>query len=185
MGLLFVLSAPSGAGKTSLARALLEADPGLRLSISATTRTPRTGEVHGEDYFFLSPEAFDADVRAGAFLEHARVFGNHYGTRRADVLAMLDAGLHVVFDIDWQGAVQLRNSALGGQVVSVFVQPPSVAILEQRLLARGDAPASVADRMASAQAEMAHAHEYDHVLVNDVFHDTLERLQTIVRSASS
>jgi guanylate kinase len=165
---LFVLSSPSGAGKTTLARRLLRDEPGLTLSVSATTRPMRQGEREGVDYYFVDAPAFDAMVAEGALLEHAEVFGRRYGTPRAPVEAALAAGRDVLFDVDWQGAAQLRASPLGADVASVFILPPSIAELDRRLRARNlDAPDVVARRMAQARAEISHCPEYDYVIVND------------------
>jgi guanylate kinase len=167
-GVLFVLSSPSGAGKTTLARRLLAAEPRMVLSVSVTTRPMRAGEVEGRDYFFRSRAAFDAMAAEGALLERAEVFGNGYGTPRAPVEAWLAEGRDVLFDVDWQGAAQLRASPLATDVVSVFILPPSVPELERRLRARNlDAPETVARRMAAARDEIAHCHEYDYVVVNN------------------
>jgi guanylate kinase len=165
---LFVLSSPSGAGKTTLARRLLRDEPDLTLSVSATTRPMRQGEREGVDYYFVDAPAFDAMVAEGALLEHAEVFGRRYGTPRAPVEAALAAGRDVLFDVDWQGAAQLRASPLGADVASVFILPPSIAELDRRLRARNlDAPDVVARRMAQARAEISHCPEYDYVIVND------------------
>lgn len=166
-GLLLILSSPSGAGKSTLAHRLMDWDPTIRFSVSATTRPPRPGEVEGRDYFFRSRPAFEAMVTAGEMLEHAEVFGSLYGSPRAPVEAAMRAGGDTLFDIDWQGGQQIRNSALGRDVVSVFVLPPSIAELEQRLRARGqDSDAVIAGRMAKSQAEISHWAEYDYVVIN-------------------
>lgn len=165
-GLMFVLSSPSGAGKTTLSRKLLATDPQIEMSVSVTTRPPRPGETDGKDYHFISKKKFDAMVEAGDLLEHARVFDHFYGTPRAPVEAALRSGRDVLFDIDWQGTQQLRASA-PNDLVSVFVLPPSVAELERRLMARAqDSAETVARRMAEAEAEMTHYAEYDYVIVN-------------------
>jgi guanylate kinase len=164
--MLFVLSSPSGAGKTSLARRLLAAERDIRMSVSLTTRKPRTGEVDGVDYFFVDETGFKAQRDSGALLEWAHVFGNLYGTPRGPVMDAIAAGDDVLFDVDWQGAQQLRASA-GADVVSVFILPPSTKVLEERLISRAqDAPEIVAARMARASEEMGHWHEYDYVIVN-------------------
>jgi len=166
-GLLLILSSPSGAGKSTLAHRLMAWDPTIRFSVSATTRPARPGEVEGRDYFFRSRAAFDAMVAAGEMLEHAEVFGSLYGSPRAPVEAALRIGRDTLFDIDWQGGQQIRNSALGRDVVSIFVLPPSIAELEARLRARGqDSDAVIAGRMAKSQAEISHWAEYDYVVVN-------------------
>ena len=165
-GLMLVLSSPSGAGKSSIAHGLLAADAGLQMSVSVTTRPPRPGEIDGRDYSFMSVEAFAALADSGRLLEHAVVFGNRYGTPREPVEAALAAGSDVLFDVDWQGAQQLRASA-GDDVVSVFILPPSQTELERRLRGRGqDSDDVVRARMARASAEMSHWGEYDYVVVN-------------------
>jgi guanylate kinase len=182
-GLCLVIAAPSGAGKTSITRALLETEPALRLSISATTRAPRPGERDGEHYHFRTQPAFDAMVAAGELLEWAGVFGRSYGTPRAPVEAALAAGLDMVFDIDWQGSRQLR-AALPQDVVGLFVLPPDIAELESRLRRRGgDSEAAVALRMAKARDEMSHAPEFDHVLVNHDFARSVEQARAVLHAA--
>ena len=166
-GLLIILSSPSGAGKSTLARTLRAWDPAIRFSVSATTRAPRPGEEDGRDYHFRSRDAFLAMVAEGRMLEHAEVFGNLYGTPRAPVEEALARGEDTLFDIDWQGGQQIRNSALGADVVSVFILPPSMAELERRLRGRGqDSDAVIAARMARSMDEVSHWAEYDYVLVN-------------------
>jgi len=178
-GLLVILSSPSGAGKSTLSRRLLEVDPEVSFSISATTRPPRPGEVEGRDYLFRSRHEFEAMVEAGEMLEHAEVFGNRYGTPRAPVEAAVGAGRDVLFDVDWQGGQQIRGSALGESVVSIFILPPSIAELEARLRARGqDAAAVVAERMRKSRDEISHWAEYDYVLVNE----TLARAEAELRA---
>lgn len=165
-GLLLVLSSPSGAGKTTIARGVLAGSSGFAVSISATTRPPRQGEQDGVDYHFVDESAFEHLIAEGELLEHAVVFGNRYGTPRTPVEAALTAGRDVLFDVDWQGAQQLRASA-AADLVSVFILPPSYEELARRLSARGqDTAAVVAARMAKAAAEMRHWHEYDYVVVN-------------------
>ena len=166
-GLMLVLSSPSGAGKTTLARGLLKSDARVTMSVSATTRPARPGEVDGKDYHFLGVAEFQHMVQQGEFLEHAVVFGNHYGTPKAPVFAALAAGRDVLFDIDWQGTQQLRQQARD-DVVSIFVLPPSREELERRLKGRAeDAPDVIAKRMAKADGEISHWAEYDYVVVND------------------
>jgi guanylate kinase len=179
-GLMLVLSSPSGAGKTTLARRLLDLDAGIAMSVSATTRPPRQGEVEGRDYFFVSSSMFTGMVEGGAFLEHALVFGNHYGTPKEPVMLALAKGQDVLFDIDWQGTQQLRQQA-GDDLVSVFVLPPSHDELERRLRARAqDAEDVVAQRMARASNEISHWAEYDYVVINDDLDTTLVKIQTIL-----
>ena len=180
-GLLIILSSPSGAGKSTLARRLMAWDADLGFSVSATTRPPRKGEVEGRDYHFRSREEFARMVEAGAMLEHAEVFGNLYGTPRAPVEAAMQAGRDTLFDVDWQGGQQIRNSPLGGSAVSVFVLPPDMAELRRRLEARGSDAAAVIDaRMEKSRGEISHWAEYDYVLVNDDLDRTEARLQAIV-----
>ena len=166
-GLLIILSSPSGAGKSTLAKRLMAWDAAIRFSVSATTRAPRPGEVDGRDYWFHSRAEFDAMVAAGNMLEHAGVFGNLYGSPMAPVVTAMEAGHDTLFDIDWQGGQQIRNSALGRDVVSVFVLPPSMGELERRLTSRGqDSAMVIAGRMAKSRDEISHWAEYDYVLVN-------------------
>lgn len=180
-GVMFILSSPSGAGKTTLTRQLLGAEgERCRLSVSATTRPPRPGEVHGEHYFFLDRPVFEAERDAGAFLEWAEVFGNLYGTPKASIEETLSEGRDVIFDIDWQGARQLAQSA-PGDVVRVFILPPSRIVLEERLKSRAlDTPDVVARRLAGASEEMAHWSEYDYVIINDDLANALRGLRTIL-----
>lgn len=180
-GLLIILSSPSGAGKSTLARRLRAWDPSIRFSVSATTRAPRPGETHGVEYFFHSHAEFDAMVRDGALLEHAEVFGNFYGSPKGPVLAALEDGADVLFDIDWQGGQQVRNSLRAEDVVSVFVLPPSIAELEQRLSGRGqDSAEVIAGRMTRARDEISHWAEYDYVLVNHDIDTAEAELRAIV-----
>ncbi len=166
-GLMLVLSSPSGAGKSTISRALLENHSGLTMSISATTRPQRPGEVEGKDYFFVDHEKFQEMIAAGEFLEHATVFGNSYGTPRGPVMAALEAGQDVLFDVDWQGTQQLRQNALE-DLVSIFILPPSLEELERRLLSRNqDSEQVVRSRMSRAYAEMSHWAEYDYIIVNE------------------
>jgi len=184
-GVCLVIAAPSGAGKSSIARALLESESELSLSVSATTRAPRPGEVEGKDYFFRDEAGFLAMVAEGAMLEHAEIFGRRYGTPRAPVEQALAAGRDVLFDIDWQGHRQLR-AALPGDVVGLFLLPPSIAELERRLASRGqDSAAEVARRMAGARAEISHWTEFDHVLVNGDFAGTLDAARAVLIAARS
>ncbi len=179
-GVLFVLSSPSGAGKSTIARKLLAAEHELSMSVSATTRAPRDGEVDGKDYHFVDIEEFRRMASDHEFLEWAHVFDNRYGTPRAPVDAMLNDGKDVLFDIDWQGAQQLFQIA-GGDVVRVFILPPSMAELHQRLIARNTDTTEVIDRrMARAAAEVSHWDGYDYVLVNDDVEACFRKVQTIL-----
>jgi guanylate kinase len=180
-GTLFVVAAPSGAGKSSLVNALLEREPTISLSISHTTRPPRVGELYGRHYYFVERDAFEKQVAAGVFLEHAEVHGNLYGTSGTTVQALLAQGRDVLLEIDWQGAQQIRRSK--PDCVSVFILPPSRAELERRLRGRGsDTAAVIEQRLRNSREEIAHAHEFDFILINDVFDDALTDLQSIVRA---
>jgi guanylate kinase len=179
-GVLLVLSSPSGAGKTTLSRALLEGDGGIRLSISVTTRTPRPGEIDGKDYIFVDRDGFERMRTAGDLLEWAEVFGNSYGTPRSPVEAAIARGEDVLFDIDWQGAQQLAEKMVG-DLVRVFILPPSASVLETRLRGRAqDPPDVVAKRMAEASAEISHWAEYDYVIVNADLQASIEGLRSIL-----
>jgi guanylate kinase len=178
-GRLFVITAPSGAGKTTLVRALMEREPHLRFSISYTTRARRPNEVDGKDYFFVTREEFERMVEAGAFLEHARVFDNYYGTPRRQVEESLASGQDLILEIDWQGAAQIR--AAMPECVSIFILPPSRWELERRLRGRGtDAEDVIRRRLADAAADMTHWREFDHVVVNDLLAGALGDLLAIV-----
>ncbi|MDT1063864.1 guanylate kinase [Paracoccus sp. CPCC 101403] len=180
-GLLIILSSPSGAGKSTLARRLMEWDPTLRFSVSATTRKPRPGEVEAEHYYFRERAEFQSMVAAGDMLEHAEVFGNLYGTPRAPVEEAMRAGRDTLFDVDWQGGQQIRASALGAHVISIFVLPPSLAELERRLIARQqDAPEVIAARMQKSRDEISHWAEYDYVIVNEEIERSEAELKTIL-----
>ena len=178
-GLMLVLSSPSGAGKTTLARMLLDSDPGIVMSISATTRPARSNEVDGRDYHFVPGKEFERRVAEDAFLEHATVFGHRYGTPKAPVLEALQKGRDVLFDIDWQGTQQLKQQR--DDVVSIFVLPPSRGELERRLRARAqDSDEVVARRMSKANDEMSHWAEYDYVVVNHETNAALAQVRTIL-----
>lgn len=178
-GRLFVIAAPSGAGKTSLVRALLQKQPSLQLSISHTTRTPRAHERDGDDYYFVSAQQFAALRAAGAFLESAQVFDNSYGTGREQIDARRRAGQDVLLEIDWQGARQVRQSQ--PDCISIFILPPSREALERRLRSRGtDSEQVIARRLADAAADMSHCTEFDYAIVNDDFDQALTQLQQIV-----
>jgi len=180
-GLMLVLSSPSGAGKTTLSRRLLQSDPDIVMSVSATTRQPRPNEIDGQDYFFVTPEKFDAMVADGAFLEHANVFGHKYGTPREPVMKALEEGKDVLFDIDWQGTQQLKQQ-VRDDLASVFVVPPSKAELERRLRIRAqDSEDVVRQRMAKASDELSHWAEYDYLLMNDDIQHAMGKLEEILR----
>ena len=180
-GLLIILSSPSGAGKSTLARRLREWDDSVVFSVSATTRAPREGEVDGRDYHFVDEPSFRRMVSEGEMLEHAHVFGNFYGSPVAPVKAAIDAGRDVLFDIDWQGAQQIQHSALADHVLSIFLLPPSIAALRDRLEGRGqDTPEVIARRMRQSWDEISHWGAYDYVLVNDDLDATDRQLKTIV-----
>ena len=180
-GQLFVISAPSGAGKTSLVKALLEGRRDLCLSVSHTTRTPRPNEVEGREYYFLPVDEFQELARRLEFLEHAKVFDNHYGTSAAPVKANLDRGRSVILEIDWQGARQVRASL--PECVSIFILPPSRAALEERLRARRtESDAAIERRLRDAVGDMSHWSEFDYVIVNDDFATAVEDLTSIVDS---
>lgn len=178
-GILFVVSAPSGAGKTSLVRALLEGDADLNLSVSYTTRPPRSGEIDGQHYHFVEQETFEQMVAADAFVEFARVFGNAYGTAAATLRETLDDGHDLLLEIDWQGARQVRQRF--PESVSVFIVPPSLSALETRLRGRGqDSDAVIRERMDKARDELSHWSEYQYLVVNDQFDQALSELRSIV-----
>jgi guanylate kinase len=179
-GFMLVLSSPSGAGKTSIARQLLANDSNLTLSVSATTRSARANEVDGRDYHFVDQARFDAMIAADEFLEYATVFDNSYGTPKADVMAVLEAGGDVLFDIDWQGTQQVANAA-GDDLVSVFILPPSRAALQARLESRAqDSDEVVAARMAKASDEISHYREYDYIIVNDDLDNSVGAVRAIL-----
>jgi len=180
-GLLFVITAPSGAGKSSLIEALLKDDPGLRLSISYTTRAPRPGERDGREYHFVDEARFLAMLGRGDFLESAQVHGNRYGTGHAAVRELLEAGADVVLEIDWQGAQQVRKLLPG--CVGIFILPPSIAELEQRMRRRGqDSDAVIARRVANAHEELSHAPEFEYAIINDQFDEARRDLAAVVRA---
>ena len=180
-GLLIILSSPSGAGKSTMARALRDWDKDIRFSVSATTRAPRAGEVDGEHYAFVSDPGFRKLVSDGQMLEHAHVFGHFYGSPRGPVQEAIEAGADVLFDIDWQGAQQIANSPLAPHVLSIFLLPPSITELRRRLEGRGqDSAEVIAKRMTRSWDEISHWDSYDYVLINDDLERTAEQLRTIV-----
>ncbi|MFK7744931.1 MAG: guanylate kinase [Roseobacter sp.] len=180
-GLLIILSSPSGAGKSTLARRLRDWDPQIEFSVSATTRAPRPGEVDGREYHFTDEAAFKSQVTQDGMLEHAHVFGNFYGSPRAPVQAAIDAGRDVLFDIDWQGAQQITNSSLSAHTLSIFLLPPSIVELRNRLEKRAQDDAdTIARRMDKSWDEISHWGSYDYVLVNDDLDATEAQLKTIV-----
>lgn len=180
-GSLFIVAAPSGAGKSSLVSALLAREPDIRLSISFTTRAPRPGEQHGREYFFISETDFRERQAKGEFLESAHVHGNYYGTSRLVIEEQMQAGKDVLLEIDWQGAQQVRT--LFPDAVGIFILPPSVAVLEQRLRSRGqDSEEVIARRVQAADSEIAHAPEFDYVIINDSFETALSQLAAIARA---
>lgn len=180
-GNLFILSSPSGAGKSSLIKAIREQHSNIKMSVSHTTRAPRPGEENGVHYHFVSVDEFKAEIDQGVFLEWAQVFGNYYGTSTTAIEQMLAQGIDVFLDIDWQGAQQVRK--LLPDVQTIFILPPSRAELERRLIGRGqDSSEVIAGRMAQAVSEMSHYHEFDYVIVNDVFDEALRDLEAIILS---
>jgi len=183
-GSLFVISAPSGAGKTSIVRRLMELNPGLRFSVSYTTRKRRPNEREGIDYYFITPGRFRDMIDAGEFLEHAEVFGHHYGTSRLQVGELLAAGHDVILEIDWQGARQVRRNM--PECHSVFILPPSVEELERRLRGRGtDAEEVIRRRLGEAIDDIAHWEEFDHAVINDDLDDAASRLHDYMRHGTA
>ncbi|WP_085787281.1 guanylate kinase [Ketogulonicigenium robustum] len=182
-GLLIILSSPSGAGKSTLSRRLMAWDETLRFSVSATTRAPRAGEVDGQHYHFMTHDTFGQQIAENQMLEHAEVFGNYYGSPRGPVEQAMAEGRDTLFDIDWQGGQQIRNSPLGAAVISIFILPPSIAELEKRLRTRAqDSDEIIARRMAESADEISHWAEYDYVLVNDDLDATESRLIAIIQA---
>jgi guanylate kinase len=180
-GALFIISSPSGGGKTSLVRALLEAEPEVRLSVSYTTRAARPGEVDGRDYHFVTPPVFERMLEAGEFLESAVIYGNRYGTSQKWIERERAEGHDVLLEIDWQGAQQVRR--LMRQVVSIFILPPSPEVLESRLRGRGeDSEEVVTRRLAAARDEIAHVSEYEYVIINEDFNRAAQDLRSIIRA---
>ena len=182
-GLLIILSSPSGAGKSTLAQRIKSWDENCVFSISATTRKPREGEQDGKDYYFISEDEFHKKVSNSEMLEHAEVFGNLYGSPISPVLSSINNGNDVLFDVDWQGSQQIKNSRLGEFVLSIFILPPSIKELENRLKLRNqDSDEVISNRMAKSVEEISHWPEYDYVLVNDDIDETEEKLKTIINA---
>ena len=182
-GILVILSSPSGAGKTSIARALVEGNENFLFSVSATTRKSRPGEVDGKEYHFLTVDQFRQKINDGQFLEHAKVFGNLYGTPLKAVRDSISQGQNVIFDVDWQGGKQIRSSALSKFVISIFILPPSIKELHERLMNRAqDSSETVKDRMRKSIDEIMHWKEYDYVIVNRDFDKTLREVESIIIS---
>ncbi len=180
-GLLIILSSPSGAGKSTHSKRLRAWDPTIEFSVSATTRNPRDGEIDGQDYHFRTEDEFRHLVADGEMLEHAHVFGNFYGSPKGPVKASIDAGCDVLFDVDWQGAEQIKDSSLGQHVLSVFFLPPSITELRRRLESRGqDDKETIDKRMMQSWDEISHWRSYDYVLINDDLDATEAQLRTIV-----
>ena len=182
-GVLVILSSPSGAGKTSIARALVEENKNFLFSVSATTRKSRPGEVNGREYHFLTVDEFRERINDGQFLEHAKVFGNLYGTPLEPVMESINDGKDLIFDVDWQGGKQIRSSSLSKFVISIFILPPSIKALRERLMKRAqDSSETVKDRMTKSIGEIMHWKEYDYVIVNNNFEQTLQEVKAIITS---
>ena len=182
-GVLVILSSPSGAGKTSIARALVEENKNFLFSVSATTRKSRPGEVNGREYHFLTVDEFREKINDGQFLEHAKVFGNLYGTPLEPVMETINNGKDLIFDVDWQGGKQIRSSSLSKFVISIFILPPSIKALQERLMKRAqDSSETVKDRMTKSIGEIMHWKEYDYVIVNNNFEQTLHEVKSIITS---
>ena len=182
-GILVILSSPSGAGKTSIARALVEENKSFLFSVSATTRKSRPGEVNGREYHFLTVDEFRERINDGQFLEHAKVFGNLYGTPLEPVMESINDGKDLIFDVDWQGGKQIRSSSLSKFVISIFILPPSIKALQERLMKRAqDSSETVKDRMTKSIGEIMHWKEYDYVIVNNNFEQTLHEVKSIITS---
>ena len=182
-GILVILSSPSGAGKTSIARALVKGNENFLFSVSATTRKSRPGEVNGREYHFLTVDQFRQKINDGQFLEHAKVFGNLYGTPVKAVRDSISQGQNVIFDVDWQGGEQIRTSSLSKFVISIFILPPSIKELHERLMNRAqDSSETVKDRMRKSIDEIMHWKEYDYVIVNRDFDKTLREVESIIIS---
>ena len=182
-GVLVILSSPSGAGKTSIARALVEENKNFLFSVSATTRKSRPGEINGREYHFLTVNEFRERIDNAQFLEHAKVFGNLYGTPLEPVMESINDGKDLIFDVDWQGGKQIRSSSLSKFVISIFILPPSIKALQERLMKRAqDSSETVKDRMTKSIGEIMHWKEYDYVIVNNDFEQTLNEVKSIITS---
>ena len=182
-GVLVILSSPSGAGKTSIARALVEENKSFLFSVSATTRKSRPGEVNGREYHFLNVDEFRERIDYSQFLEYAEVFGNLYGTPLEPVMQSINDGKDLIFDVDWQGGKQIRSSSLSKFVISIFILPPSIKALRERLMKRAqDSSETVKDRMTKSIGEIMHWKEYDYVIVNNNFEQTLHEVKSIITS---
>lgn len=179
-GNLYIIWAPSGGGKTSLVETLMVLDPFVRRSISHTTRQPRAGELHGREYYFIDRQAFDEMVKSGDFLEHAEVYDNHYGTSKRWIKDTLEAGLDVFLTIDWQGGLQVRK--VFPELIGIYVVPPSLDVLEQRLKNRKDSPEDIKKRLAEVQKDLSHLDEFDYVIINEDFTRAVIDLAAIVRT---
>ena len=179
MANLFIIAAPSGCGKTSLVKALLENSKNLAVSVSHTTRKPRKGEIDGENYHFVSNETFEQMISNNDFLEYAEVFGNMYGTAKTNIYEKLDSNINIILEIDWQGARQVRQNM--PEVISIFILPPSKNVLLERLTTRGqDDKATISERMENSEKEMSHYNEFGYLIINDQFDSALNNLKTII-----
>ena len=184
LGHLYVISAPSGTGKTSLVKALIEKDPSIRLSVSTTTREPRAGEVHGKDYFFVKKEDFDRQINDNEFIEWAFVYGNFYGTSASLVKNSINNGQKILLEIDWQGAFQIKQRYNREMLTLIFIMPPSLEILKERLQKRGqDKIRVISDRLATAKEEIAKSSNFDYVIINDNFETAVCELYRIINSS--
>ena len=179
MANLFIIAAPSGCGKTSLVKALLENSKNLAVSVSHTTRKPRKGEIDGENYHFVSNETFEQMISNNDFLEYAKVFGNMYGTAKNNIYEKLDSNINIILEIDWQGARQVRQNM--PEVISIFILPPSKNVLLERLTTRGqDDKATISERMENSEKEMSHYNEFGYLIINDQFDSALKNLKAII-----
>ncbi len=180
-GQVYIISAPSGAGKTSLVKAFLEKRDDIGVCISHTTRAPRAKEIDAQDYFFINKEHFEEKISKGDFVEYAKVFDHYYGTSKSEIDKLINQGKFVILEIDWQGARQAK-AIFADRCISIFILPPSLSVLEERLIARGqDAKEIIQSRMDKALSEASHANEYDYVIINSIFEEALEDLKAIFR----